>query len=1141
MFCSNCGSELASGSKFCSECGTRVEDNQAKDLVSFAFDEAIGATEALASEPVKPEEAFKERVSFDWSNVIDEPQKKEIPQGIKSPWAATSDSITERELYSEMTQSDDKNRTLNFIDVLKADKEERERAARGKSIEYTEVLELDPEVIGGTKPPKLRYAPLYDDVDAPVKTPFDDIPVSAANADNQESADVAVFEVPATEPSEDRDKVEAASSPRREAPKFEMPGFLKKAVGFGSDEAAKEETQAEREAVETIAEAVAELKQEESAAQAFETPREEEPVAQVFEAQREEALQTSTTEIFKEEETQAEREAVETIAEAVAELKQEERAAQAFETHKEESAALTTEIFKEEETQAEREVVETIAEAAVELKEKEPVQVFEAPKEEPATQAFEASREEADVKAASEPAATDNNASEAEDFYLDESFYLDIEESSPATQRMSRVDAHTLAGAYDDIDLFDAEEDAAVEADILDDGEQAIDEKDLFAEMSETPAGHTGMTIAAPADEEEEIEALKRRLSELTGAVDMGSEGDSDDTFESFGSDFTFEPEVTPADDALFAELTPAREAKPKAEEPKLAEDRALEDFMFEPAPTQIQTETQTETQEMPSVQDLKIDAPAPILSDSQKKAFEGLVFDFPQAEPAPEAERTPIFDATTETASKAEETLKAGEAARAVETLIIEETPKAEESLKADEAPEADGTPKFDEAAIVGSAAKISPIIGFAPAITESADFGLGEEAQTAEEPQEPAKEDLEKAAEPVATPAEPAVGAAGVETLLIKESVPEAQTAQAEPVPVVRDVADVENVAAKVSDAVSFEDLEKELFGEVSDDAEPETTKKIDKFYTLYRKNEEFQRLLDEEYSRLKGENIQIPEEEEAAAVTETATEAETESSPVALTLDDFANDGDAGLGKAAVKTEAVSDSLSDSADVKPAFGLSSEAEATTAVLEELTQGSRPVEDATIYRVGMPETSDLSAKQAEPAANTGFSVDLGNEADKPKSLGLDGTEIAGAAVAGAAAAGAAEAVSKAGSATDAAGEKLSKKEAKKAEREAKKAAKKAKKEEAKKGYEEAAKKALSEGEEPQEDQADYEEIDGGSTFLTIFAVLVALLLVVLLAVILVLHIAPDSGIAMAIDRIIENITSKFSDINSFGGYRLL
>lgn len=73
--------------------------------------------------------------------------------------------------------------------------------------------------------------------------------------------------------------------------------------------------------------------------------------------------------------------------------------------------------------------------------------------------------------------------------------------------------------------------------------------------------------------------------------------------------------------------------------------------------------------------------------------------------------------------------------------------------------------------------------------------------------------------------------------------------------------------------TDAMSVEDLEKDLFGEVSqEDIVAEETKKIDKFYTLYRKNEEFQRLLDEEYDRLRRE-----EEEEVPTVSAVLDKAE------------------------------------------------------------------------------------------------------------------------------------------------------------------------------------------------------------------------------------------------------------------------
>lgn len=66
-----------------------------------------------------------------------------------------------------------------------------------------------------------------------------------------------------------------------------------------------------------------------------------------------------------------------------------------------------------------------------------------------------------------------------------------------------------------------------------------------------------------------------------------------------------------------------------------------------------------------------------------------------------------------------------------------------------------------------------------------------------------------------------------------------------------------DVPSPNSQPSDAVAISDLEKQIFNTESiEDAE---TKKIDKFYTLYRKNEEFQRLLDEEYEKLQQEEMQ------------------------------------------------------------------------------------------------------------------------------------------------------------------------------------------------------------------------------------------------------------------------------------------
>ena len=64
----------------------------------------------------------------------------------------------------------------------------------------------------------------------------------------------------------------------------------------------------------------------------------------------------------------------------------------------------------------------------------------------------------------------------------------------------------------------------------------------------------------------------------------------------------------------------------------------------------------------------------------------------------------------------------------------------------------------------------------------------------------------------------------------------------------------------AEKETDALSLEELESDFYK--SPQAGNEATKKIDKFYTLYRKNEEFQRLLDEEYNKLKAAGGPAPE---------------------------------------------------------------------------------------------------------------------------------------------------------------------------------------------------------------------------------------------------------------------------------------
>lgn len=122
--------------------------------------------------------------------------------------------------------------------------------------------------------------------------------------------------------------------------------------------------------------------------------------------------------------------------------------------------------------------------------------------------------------------------------------------------------------------------------------------------------------------------------------------------------------------------------------------------------------------------------------------------------------------------------------------------------------------------------------------------------------------------------------------------------------------------------TDAMSVEELERDLFGEVpADDAEAEATKKIDKFYTLYKKNEEFQRLLDEEYNKLKMEEEVVPtvsavlEEAENAAseaveeVTETVEEVAAPVEAVAEKAEEVAEEV-----SSAIETVAKEDAASD-----------------------------------------------------------------------------------------------------------------------------------------------------------------------------------------------------------------------------------
>ncbi len=309
-------------------------------------------------------------------------------------------------------------------------------------------------------------------------------------------------------------------------------------------------------------------------------------------------------------------------------------------------------------------------------------------------------------------------------------------------------------------------------------------------------------------------------------------------------------------------------------------------------------------------------------------------------------------------------------------------------------------------------------------------APVSLPEELITAEE--EPVAEELPEADAPAEEPApvfyaetapvvEPLAGEVAAEDAPDLAVIPD-EVAD-EPAPAVEEAPEV-----KVTDALSLEELERDLFGDtLTEEVEAEETKKIDKFYTLYRKNEEFQRLLDEEYEKLK-HGGSLTEEEKAAV-----------------------------------------DAVPKMADVEAAKAEAAAAIAAPEVIPvENKKAYRQVEDETIYMSKEELDAKLKAEAAAIAA-----------AKAPAEVPED------------------------------------------------KSSKKKKKEDKKAG-----KKNV---------EVEYEDVESGSKFLTVLAVIIALILILLLAVILILQIAPDSGIAAWIDSLIESITSSFGLIDPFKGQFLL
>ena len=1141
MFCTNCGSKLVDGAKFCSECGARVvrpEEPVFRTNPDIQFEEPKVAAPTVEA-PVydeTPERPVREKVSFDWSNVVDEPRRKDVGD-IKSPWGTTG-GIDEKAIYAEMTPPTEKSRTMSFIDVLKAEKEEKEKAAAEKAIEYTEVLHFDPDLTAFDEAPQLHYAPLYEDVDEPVKTPFD-LPeeekyepefTEEAEAEEPEFEE-PLFEEPVIEEPEFEEPVieepvieeplfeepaieepeftePEAEEPQYEEPQFEEPQRMAEAVEEPELEVSRETIAQFDEYVKSFEKEAGIISEPEIEEPEAEEPAAEEPVAEEpeYEAPVYEMPKFELPDFLKKVKSFASRREEPAVEEPLAEepVAEEHPSYDAFEFEEPDEAELKLEtlefedVFKPEVTPDIDEFFAALTPASKPADEDAYLSTEEPAAEE--TEAVEAETEEDEFGDAEEPAAVEpaeyifeepkydegdylESEESAEDLYLD----FDFEPTVPSGRTM-RFDA----SAYDDLDDDDDddEEEAVEEAapaeeaaeEIVEEEEEGIDEEELFKEMEETAPEVPGMTIAPPADKQEEIEALRKRLAELTGidlyqVADLNAamsleeleeaeepaeepvaeevEEDNGDELFSEPSDDLFEVEITPDIDELFDGLTPASMVfEPEyeedfAEEP-VFEEVGIEEFEFEPEITPDIDElfaglTPACAPAEPVVEETAeevIEEVEPVVEEAEPVVEEAVEEVIEEAEPVvEEAAEEAVEDAVEYAAEYAEDTEDAVEDLYLQDFEPFERAPRefkeeaeevieeiAEESAEAEEpVPVEEVIEEITEEPAPAEEAVEEVVEEPAPVEKIFEEVALFEEA--AEEPA-PVEEVAEEVAEEAA-PAEVSIDD------FFKAAVPVEEPAAGEAVedvaPVLEEVPMPKEV--KETDALSLEELERDLFGDnPAEEVEAEETKKIDKFYTLYRKNEEFQRLLDEEYEKLKhGGGLT---EEEKAAVDAVPKMADVEAAKAA---------------KAAAAA----------APVAAAVG----AVAADAIPVENKKAYRQVEDETIYMSKEELEAKLKAEAAAIAAANAPAEVPDDKADNKK--------------------------------------------------------------EDKKG-----KKKV---------EVEYEDVESGSKFLTILAVIIALILIVLLAVILILQIAPDSGIAAWIDSIIEGITSSVGVIDTFNGQFLL
>ena len=488
--------------------------------------------------------------------------------------------------------------------------------------------------------------------------------------------------------------------------------------------------------------------------------------------------------------------------------------------------------------------------------------------------------------------------------------------------------------------------------------------------------------------------------------------------------------EEAPVAEPVIEELAPvAEEAEPAVEEAAPIVEEVAPVVEAEPI-----VEAAPVVEEEAPVAEPVIEELAPVVEEAEPAEEVAPIVEevAPVVELAPIEEAAPVVEVAEEVVPVTEPVVE--EAAPVVEAAPIVEEPVVEAPVV--EAPaQTIPMPADEEAEIEALKRRLAELMGtpYEPPTPVAPVAAVAQVAEPIPEEAAPVVEAVEEVV-PVVEEVTPIVEPIVEEVApVIEEAAPVVEAVASvveETVPVVEEVIE----PAMMSDALSLDELEKDLFGDTVEGTEAEATKKIDKFYTLYKKNEEFQRLLDEEYNKLKADD--------------------------GINVDDLI---------------AVPEEPAAEVPVAAPAGNTVPAEAPVEVA-----APAAVEAAAPAETGMHE---VPAVPAEVSGTIGAAAPVEFE-DRP----------------------------------------MSKKEAKKAAKAAAKAEKAAAK---------AAKVA-------KDDVVNDEEEETGGA-LTVIAVIVALILVVLLAAILILNFAENSGIAMFLDSLIQNISSYFSAVDTVQGQSLL